>query len=137
MPAIRRQLNIAAAPRSVWNAFTTAEGWESWYADAARVDAREGGRVVLTTEDDEGAALEEAGIFHQLKPTSRLEIAFDTVGRSPLKGCRLSVQIARDGEETRVALVLAGASTEDEAARAALDATWRRSLTALRDALEG
>jgi uncharacterized protein YndB with AHSA1/START domain len=138
MSSIRRQINIAAGPRAVWAALTTAEGWESWYADEARVDARVGGRVVLISEDDEGEPMEEVGIFLTLRPTSRLEIQWDARSKAPTRGGRMSFNIARDGNETRVALVYAGGDLlQDDEARAALEKSWRQALSGLRSYLEG
>jgi uncharacterized protein YndB with AHSA1/START domain len=137
MAAIRRQITIASHPRAVWKVLTSAEGWTSWYADDARVDARKGGRVVLTIEDDEGEPIEEVGTFLTFRPTSRLEIAWDRVSPASTKGTRLTFSVARDGEETRVGLVHSGPGVlDDEEARAELDKTWRQALNALRDSLE-
>lgn len=137
MAAIRRQITIATHPRAVWKVLTSAEGWTSWYADDARIDARKGGRVVLTIEDDEGEPVEELGTFLTFRPTSRLEIAWDRVSPASTKGTRVTFSVARDGEETRVGLVHSGAGIlDDEEARAELDKTWRQALNALRDSLE-
>jgi uncharacterized protein YndB with AHSA1/START domain len=137
MAAIRQQINIAAPLRSVWTALTSADGWCSFWADEARVEGREGGRIVLVTQDDEGKPVEERGIFHEFKPTRKLEIAFDATGGSRTKGTRLEFTVSRDKDETRVALVHSGAVIlEDEALRAALDKEWRDALRALREALE-
>lgn len=137
MPAIRRQINIAASPRTVWRALTTAEGLCSWWADDARVDAREGGRIVLQSEDDDGNPVEERGIFHELRPIRKIEIAWDSSSPAPTKGTRITFQVARDGDETLVNLVHSGGGPlDDEEQREALDKTWRQALLALRDALE-
>jgi len=136
--SIRRQINIVATPRALWNAFTTADGWKSWYADEARIDAREGGRVTLTSEGDDGEPIEEIGLVHTYRPTSRLEIGWDSNSPAPTKGSRLTVQIARDGDETRVAIVHSGGDLlKDEDARAQLDKDWRQALLALRSVFEG
>jgi uncharacterized protein YndB with AHSA1/START domain len=136
MAAIRQQVNIATSPRVVWRALTTEEGITSWWVDKARIEAREGGRIVLTSEDDEGNPIEERGIFHELRPTRKIEIAWDNVGAAPTKGTRVEFQIAIDGDETRVNVVHSGSALEDEAARDKLDKQWRQALHALRDALE-
>jgi uncharacterized protein YndB with AHSA1/START domain len=138
LSSIRRQINIVAAPRAIWNAFTSVDGWESWYADEARIDPREGGRVTLTTEGDDGEPVQEVGMIHTCRPTSRLEISWDSNSPAPTRGSRLSVQIARDGDETRVAIVQSGGEIlQDEEAREQLDNDWRRALLALRGVFEG
>lgn len=137
MPAIRRTINIAAAPREVWKFLTTADGIKSWWADDARVDAREGGRIVLTAEGDDGKPVEERGIFHEVRPTRKIEIAWDNNSPAPTKGTRIEFQVAKDGDETQVNLVHSGGGPlDDEEQREALDDSWRQALTALRDALE-
>ncbi len=137
MAAIRQQINIAAPQRTVWNALTTSDGWKGWWADEARVEPREGGRIVLVTEDDEGKPVEERGIVHELKPTRRLEIAWDGTSPAKTKGTRLQFTISKDGDETRLALVHSGGGVlDDEAQRAVLDKEWRDALRALRESLE-
>lgn len=136
MASIRRQINIAAPIRSVWRMLTTPEGWTSWYADQARIDPRSGGRVTLVSEGDEGP-VEEVGLLHIFRPTSHLEISWDSRSPAPTRGTHLTFNLARDGEETRVSLVHSGGGPlEEEASRKELEDTWRRALTALRDALE-
>jgi uncharacterized protein YndB with AHSA1/START domain len=137
MAAIRQQINIAAPQRSVWNALTTVDGWKSWWAEDARLEPREGGRIVLVTEGEGGEPVEERGIFHEMRPTRKLEIAFDANSPGPTKGTRLQFTISKDGDETRLALVHSGAGLlDDEAARDALDKEWKNALRTLRSALE-
>jgi uncharacterized protein YndB with AHSA1/START domain len=138
MPAIRQQINIDASTRQVWRALTTAEGLESWWVDDARVDAREGGRIVLTSEDDEGEAVEEAGLFHEFRPMRRIEITWDNAGKAPTRGTRIQFNIARDGEETRLIVIHSGKGIlDDEELRPALQKEWKQALLALRSSLEG
>ncbi|MBN2800528.1 MAG: SRPBCC domain-containing protein [Deltaproteobacteria bacterium] len=133
MATVRQQINVAVAPRAVWRAFTTAEGLSSWWVDDARVDAREGGRVVVRTEDDEGEQVEERGIFHEYRPARRLAIAWDPGASVALASTRLEITLARDGKETRVVLIQSGVKDEllEESEK-----TWRQALRGLRDALE-
>lgn len=137
MPAIRQQINIATSPRVVWRALTTADGLTSWWVDEARVDPRKGGKIVLLSEDDDGEPLEERGVFLEVRPTRKLEIAWDSVGKAITKGSRVQFQLARDGDETRV-LVLhqGGEALEDPETHEALNKGWRSALRALRSALE-
>lgn len=136
MAAIRHQINIAVPVRTVWNALTTESGLLSWWAERARVDARPGGRIVLHRADADGEA-EERGIFHELRPTRRIEIAWDTNSPGPSRGTRVAFQVARDGDETRLALVHSGGGAlDDEESRAALEAEWKDRLARLRAALE-
>lgn len=136
MPAVRQQINIAASPRTVWNALTTEDGVKGWWADEARLDSRAGGRIVLTVEGDDGGPIEERGVFHEIRPIRRIEIAWDKAGKAPSAGTRLEFQIARDGDETRLSLVHSGSALDDEERRTRIDDDWRRALRALRDALE-
>jgi uncharacterized protein YndB with AHSA1/START domain len=136
MAAIRHQINVAVPVRTVWKALTTEEGLTGWWGRGARVDPRPGGRVVITSEDAEGQAVEERGLFHELRPTRKIEIAWDTTSSSLTRGTRVVFQLARDADETRLSLVQS-VTGEDDTARAELDALWRQRLLALRGSLEG
>ena len=137
MAAIRQQINIAAPQRTVWNALTTAEGWKSWWVDDARIEPREGGRIVFVSEDGEGKPVEERGIVHEMRPTRRLEIAWDSNSPARTRGTRLQFTISRDGDETRLALVHSGGGVlDDDAQRDTLDKEWREGLRTLRASLE-
>ena len=137
MPAIRRQIMVTAPPRQVWAALTTGEGLAQWLVDEARVDGRKGGRVVLINQDDEGNPIEDRGIVHTWRPTSHFEINFDSVGKGPLKGTRLSFSVAMDEGETRVALVHSGALFDDADENARVDKEWRQAMKALQAMLDG
>jgi uncharacterized protein YndB with AHSA1/START domain len=116
---------------------TTEDGLTAWWVDQARIDARTGGRVVLTSAGDDGQPLEERGMFHDVRPTRRVEIAWDSNSPAPTKGTRVEFLVARDGEETRVSVVHTGGGIlDDDAKRAELDKGWRQALHALRDAME-
>ncbi len=137
MASIRQQINIAVSSRTVWTTLTTAEGWKRWWAEDARLEARPGGRIVLTVEGDDGEPVEERGIFHELRPTRKLEIAWDATSPAKTKGTRLQFSISRDGDETRLALVHSGGGIlDDEDQRADLEKEWRNALRALRSSLE-
>lgn len=100
------------------------------------MDARPGGRIVLKREID-GVEQEEAGIFHTLRPTRQIEIAWDTNSRAPTKGSRVQFLVGRDGDETKLHVIHAGGELlGDEEARAELEARWKEDLLRLRDLLE-
>lgn len=137
MPAIRQQINIAASPRVVWRSLTTADGLTSWWVDEARVDARKGGKIVVVSEGDDGEPMEERGVFLEVRPTRKLEIAWDSVGKALTKGSRIQFQLARDGDETRVLVVhQGGEALEDPEIHEQLNKGWRAALRALRGSLE-
>ena len=137
MAAIRQQINIAAPQRTVWTALTSADGWKAWWADDARVESRQGGRIVLTSEGPDGNPIEERGIIHEMNPTRRLEIAWDANSPAATRGTRLQFTISRDGDETRLALVHSGGGVlDDDAARDTLEREWREGLKTLRQSLE-
>lgn len=136
MSAIRRHVYIATGARAVWRALTTSEGLEKWLADEARVDGRKGGRVVISGSDLDPER-ELAGIIHTWRPTSKLEITWDNVGKSETKGSQIAFQVARDGEETRVSVVHSGGEAlEDEERRSRLDAAWKTALETLQALLD-
>ena len=137
MAAIRHQINIDAPLRTVWTALTTVKGVTSWWVDDARIDAQNGGRIVLVSEDDDGNPLEEVGIFVSIRPTRKIEIKWDNVGSSPTKGTTITFQLARFREETRVSVVhTGGAIIEDEELATTLHKEWKSALSALRSSLE-
>ena len=137
MPAIRQQINIATSPRAVWRALTTPEGLTAWWVDEARIDSRPGGRVVLTSEGDDGEPVEERGILHEMRPIRRVEIAWDSSSPAPTAGTRIQFQIAKDGDETRLSVVQSGGGVlDDEEVREVMVKGWRQALHALRDLLE-
>lgn len=137
MPSVRQQLNIAAPTRAVWDMITTAEGLTSWWVDEARVDARKGGRIVLTSEGDDGEPVEEVGLVHACRPTAKFEIAWDSNSPAPTKGTRIAFQVARDGDETRISVIHSGGGIlDDEEEWEQLDKSWKSALKALRGALE-
>jgi uncharacterized protein YndB with AHSA1/START domain len=134
MSMIRRQISIAATPRTVWNALTTAEGL-GWLGAEARVDARAGGRITLKVKSA-GDPVEETGIFHVFRPTAKLEITWDKFSKGPWKSMLTQVQVVRDRGETVVNVQHIGDALEDAAVRDGIDATWKRALMKLRDSLE-
>lgn len=137
MPSIRRQILVAASPRQAWAALTSADGLAGWLADEARVDGRKGGRVVLINQGDDDAPVEDRGIIHTWRPTSHLEITFDTVGKGPLNGTRLAFQVAIDGGETRISMIHSGALLDDAEQNTRLDKEWRAAMKALQAMLDG
>jgi uncharacterized protein YndB with AHSA1/START domain len=135
MSTIRRQVTIAATPRAVWNALTTPEGLSAWLGSDARIDPRQGGRIVLKVGRDENR-VEEAGMLHVFRPTAKLEITWDKYSPGPWKNTLTQFQVARDGTETVLNVQHIGPTMEDEATRAAADGVWKKALLALRDGLE-
>jgi uncharacterized protein YndB with AHSA1/START domain len=137
MPAIRHHVHIAASPRQVWRALTTSDGLMSWWVDAAQVETRKGGRIVVEFEDDEGNPIEARGMIQTFRPTSHFEIVWDHMGEFPTRGSRLSFQIARDGDETRVSIVhIGGPALDEDESRVAMTKEWKRDLRALQSLLD-
>jgi len=120
----------------VWKALTTSEGLCQWLVDDARFEGRKGGRVVVSAEDEAGNPIEECGLVHTWRPTSHLELAWDSIGKGPNKGTRWLFQLARDGDETRVSLVHSGSALDDEMLRTMLEQDWSRSMRALQEWLD-
>lgn len=132
---IRRQISIAATPRTVWNALTTPEGL-GWLGADARVDARPGGRITLKVTAG-AEPVEETGIFHVFRPTAKLEVTWDKFSKGPWKSMLTQVQVVRDGSETVLNVQHIGDALTDAAVREEIDAGWKRALLKLRDSLEG
>jgi uncharacterized protein YndB with AHSA1/START domain len=136
MSTVRNQVQIDASGRTLWRALTTAEIATQWWAEGARIDPREGGRIVLTQGEGEDA-VQLRGVFHALKPTRSIEILWDDTGKSPEKGTRVHFLVGRDEGETRLHVVQSGgALVEDPEASTVLEQLWGVRLKALRDLLE-
>ncbi|MCB9680881.1 MAG: SRPBCC domain-containing protein [Alphaproteobacteria bacterium] len=137
MAAVRQQITVDAPARTVWNALTTEAGLVSWWAEEARVDPREGGRIVVVRTVDE-ARVEDRGLFVSLRPTRHIEISWDSPGGSGWRGSRVEIQVGRAGDETKVHVVQSGGDVVgDAAAREALEAMWKAALLRLRAVIEG
>lgn len=136
MSTIRRQVTVDASPRTVWASLTTSEGLKGWLADEASTIPAAMGRFSVTMEGDDGTPVEEFGRFSVFRPVSKLEIAFEKVGKGVWKGSTLSFTIVRESNETVINLVHTGSVFADDDARKVHDDTWRRALVALRDSLE-
>ena len=92
--------------------------------------------MVFCSDDDEGKRIEEHGIIHTWRPTSHLEIAFDRIGPGPLKGTRLSFQVAVDSDQTRLSIVHSGDAVEDPEQHARFEQEWRQAMRALQGQLD-
>lgn len=135
MSTIRQQILIEASTRAVWRALTTPEGIVGWWADEARIEPREGGRIVIARGEGERRE-EERGTVHRFRPTATLEVLLDNVGSSRLKGTSVQFQIGRADGETKVHVVHSGTAFADDELRAEVDAAWKDRLGRLRDRLE-
>ena len=138
MSSVRQQISIAATPRKVWSHLTTLEGMLDWLVEGGRLEARAGGRVILEIDKDGESTFEAAGTFHTLRPTRKIEIAFDRAGQGDWLGSHLQILVARDGEETRVSIVHRGTEgvfAEEESCDG-LESFWKHALRALRGSLE-
>ena len=72
-----------------------------------------------------------------MRPTRKLEIAWDANSPAATRGTRLQFTISRDGDETRLAMIHSGGGVlDDETARDALEREWREGLKTLRQSLE-
>jgi uncharacterized protein YndB with AHSA1/START domain len=151
MATIRQQILIEAPTRTLWNLLTTAEGIVQWWATTARVEGREGGRVVLghrlpASEAAEGGGeptgedvvVEERGMIHTWRPTATFEVKWDSGGQAPTRGTTVQFQIGRGDGESKLHVIHSGGGVlDDELARAALEDVWKERLTRLRTLVEG
>lgn len=140
MGSIRQQISVDASSRAVWDLLTTVEGVTSWWVEDARLDARDGGRIVVGRtvkgEEDQDVRQEDRGSFHQVRPTRAIEIAWDNSGNGPLAGTRLEFQVGRGDGETKVHVVQSGAGLDDDARRQEAEGLWKAALLKLRSKLE-
>lgn len=135
MGSIRQQISVDASSRAVWDLLTTVEGVTSWWVEDARLDARDGGRIVVGRTVDE-VRQEDRGSYHQVRPTRTVEVAWDTSGSGPLAGTRLEFQVGRGDGETKVHVVQTGVALDDDARRVEVESFWKAALLKLRAKLE-
>ena len=131
MSTIRRPIQINAPTRAVWNALITTEGIAGWLG-SGRVDGREGGRFVCKL----ASGGEVTGIVNCWRPTAKAEVVFDKHSAAPWGGTTLTFAVARDGKQAAVHVLHGGATLDDDAVSAPLDAQWKTWLVAVRDQLE-
>jgi uncharacterized protein YndB with AHSA1/START domain len=137
MATIRQQIRIAAPARAVWNALTTGEGLAAWLAQEARIDPREGGRVVLGFAPvGDAPRVEEAGILSNVRPTRSLEWKIDS-GPPTARGTSVAFTVGGEAGATKVHVVHSGSFGDDEAAVEAAEARWRDALPRLKAHVEG
>lgn len=136
MGSVRQQISIAKGTRDVWKVLTTAEGLRGWWAAESRLDAREGGTVVLKIANAAGDLVEQRGLCHEVRPVRRVELAFEARGEGPEAGCRVEFLVARDGDETRVAMTCSGSPLDDDTRRSEAEVVWKRRLERLRADVE-
>jgi uncharacterized protein YndB with AHSA1/START domain len=134
MATLRRRWQVDPGPRTTWQAFTTPDGLAAWRCVHARIDAREGGRVVLRPH---GADADESALIHTWRPTSRLELTFDRTSAGPWKGSIIGVHIGRDGDQTTVHVTHESALLDVPGAEEALGAWWDEALVRLGKHLDG
>lgn len=136
MGTIRQQITIDASPRQVWKALTSEEDIRVWWSAEARVDARDGGRIVLGRGEGD-TRIDERGVFHKVQPTRDIEITWEVGTTGPSRGTRLEFLVGRGDGETKVHVVAHGAGLDDPEAKATLDAFWKEALKRLRAVFEG
>jgi uncharacterized protein YndB with AHSA1/START domain len=51
IPSIEHRVYIRTPPEKVYEALTTAEGWDAWFTQGTEVDARPGGRIIFRWMD--------------------------------------------------------------------------------------
>jgi uncharacterized protein YndB with AHSA1/START domain len=134
MATLRRRWQVDAGPRTTWQAFTTPDGLAAWLCETARVDPREGGRVVFRPR---GFDVDESAMLHTWRPTSRLEWKVDRTSPGPWKDSLIGVHIGRDGERTSVHVTHESALLDVPGADAALGDWWDEALVRLGKHLDG
>jgi uncharacterized protein YndB with AHSA1/START domain len=109
LPPIRYRTYIDASPERVYETLTTGEGWDAWFTQGTRVDARPGGEIIFKwvdfganryTTEGGGPVLEATAprrfVFQWTPGDSTTTIAFDL---APL-GPGTMVQVEESGHTT-------------------------------------
>ena len=87
---------LAAPPHEVWPAVSEPDRLASWFGGRVELDARPGGRVVLSDEDGE-----RWGTVEFLEPGRRLVLRLWTRA-SALVGTRVEFSLEDEGGRTRL-----------------------------------
>jgi uncharacterized protein YndB with AHSA1/START domain len=136
MQAIHHSTYVAAPLARVYEALTTAAGWDAWFTQGAEVDARPGGRILFrwvgwgperVTASDGGPVLEAV-------PGERFVFQW-TPGDSPTT---VALDLAPLGDGTRLTVTESGHRDTEGDRRALVDcaAGWGEALTLLKVYLE-
>ncbi|MHC4943016.1 MAG: SRPBCC family protein [Planctomycetota bacterium] len=136
IPPIRCNTYINASPDRVWRTLTTAEGWDAWFTQGAKVDPRPGGEIFFKwvnfkvdryTLECLCPVLEAEAphrfVFQWKAGDSTTTIAFDLEPRGP-------------GTVVRVEESGHGTSKKDLAALVECASGWGEALTLLKFYLE-
>jgi uncharacterized protein YndB with AHSA1/START domain len=102
---IRREVVIAAAPETVWDALTDAGELAAWFGAEADVTLRPGGPVRFRWAD----GTERRGIVVEIEPPRRLVFRWRELRRSPdglavADATVVVFTLDREGDTTRVAV---------------------------------
>ncbi len=123
--ALKIERQFSATRSAVYRAFTTPGGQMDWFANAAEIDARVGGRFYVWTEK----GYQAMGTFTSLEEDRRL--VMDLFNPEP---GRLQIEISEENGATH--LLLEQHYLKDPQAHEAARAAWEDSLENLKSVLE-
>jgi uncharacterized protein YndB with AHSA1/START domain len=102
---VRLKLTVASAPAQVYRAFSKGLALEEWLCDAARVEARPGGRLYLAWNN----GFYGTGEYQRLEPGTR--VSFSWRGKGDPESSRVQVSIKPQDDSTLVTLEHSGYGT--------------------------
>jgi uncharacterized protein YndB with AHSA1/START domain len=114
---------VQAAPKEVYRMFVSPAALRTWLSDTAEVDPRAGGRFYLWWN----RGYYSAGTYTELVPGERL--AFTWRGPNDREASQVGVELAPEGEGTRVTITHDGAASGDWPG-------WQDALENLKSAVE-
>ena len=99
---VERSVVLAAPPEDVWGAIAEPDRLASWLGGRVELEARSGGRVMLSDEDGE-----RWGTVESFEPGRLLVLRLwkQSSGLSGLSGTRLEFSLADEEEGTRLTVV--------------------------------
>jgi uncharacterized protein YndB with AHSA1/START domain len=132
--AVEVEVRIAASPETVFDFFTDPERMIQWMGRSAELDPRPGGRFHCDINSEAIAA----GEYLELDPPRRIVFSWGWKGEAavtPPGSSRVEVQLAPDGDGTRLRLVHHGLPSAESAAKHGHG--WRHYLDRLAVAAPG
>jgi uncharacterized protein YndB with AHSA1/START domain len=97
-----RTIVIHARPATVFEFFTRAEDWAAWWGAGSRIDAREGGDVLIRHAN----GVEVTGRVIDIEPPTRIRFTYGYASGQPIPpdGSRVTIRLAAHPEGTLLQL---------------------------------
>jgi uncharacterized protein YndB with AHSA1/START domain len=135
----RASIDINAPRTMVWNALVNQEAIKHYMFGASVVSEWRERSPIVWKGEWQGKSYEDKGVILQFKPENRLQYShfspLSSLPDTPENYHTVTIDLAADGQHTRVSLAQDNNPTEE--AQAHSEKNWGMMLTALKKYLEG